>query len=229
MKWLVVLSSLFVHGQVSALGLCKPAADGEGLSNSCIAGWDGASNAVAYSSSLSAMIEKLVVVIVYDSYANARYNYGHQCIIEPGDPEADPPRASRGCSKQMPLTADINNSLALAFIRTTISSAPLRSKLDAIAHLQVSYYYKRTINGNVPEMRDKVAACNTVNTHKRIAPLWNNFADNFQRDYDAYQDKYRKKIFKHYFQATKRLYGIYAKRMKKLMKKVNRDYACDSA
>lgn len=35
MKWLVVLFGLFVHTQVSAVGLCKPTADGEGMSNEC--------------------------------------------------------------------------------------------------------------------------------------------------------------------------------------------------
>ena len=59
-----MLFSLFVHGQVSAVGLCKPATDGEGLSSDCIGGWDGASNAVAYAASLSAMIEKLAMVRV---------------------------------------------------------------------------------------------------------------------------------------------------------------------
>ena len=223
MKWLVVLFSLFMHTQVSAVGLCKPTADGEGAISMCIGGWNGATKAVAYSLALQSMLEKLLVVITYDSYVNNSYVYGAMCYINTGDYENNPPIPSTGCMGHMPLKSAINASLTTAFHRTIKTSRKLEAKLLAIATSQVTYY-----GGvhNSPERQDELHACNTRHIHKRVASLWADFADNFQRDYDAYQDKYRKKIFKHYFQAIKRLYGIYANRMKKLMKKVKREYDC---
>ena len=223
MKWLVVLVSLFVHTQVSAVGLCKPTADDEGMSNKCIGGWNGATKSLAYVGALTAMLEKLQVVIIYDSYAHSKYDFGHLCEVSAGNPDVDPPIPARGCLNHMPQQSDINTSLASAFHRTLDTSQALFKKLEGVVTAQI--YYEIGSSNN-PEIRDQISACQTRSIHKKIAGYWNNFADNFQRDYDAYQDKYRKKIFKHYFQAIKRLYGIYANRMKKLMRKVKREYDC---
>lgn len=118
----------------------------------------------------------------------------------------------------------INTSLVNAFHRTLGSARQLMNEIDGIAIAQLVY---RIGTDNNVQLRDKIEACRTRDTHNKIAPLWNNFADNWKKDYKAYKDKYRKKIFKTYFTAIKRLYGIYASRMKKLMKKVGRDYDCD--
>ena len=225
MKWLLVLCSLVVGGQVYAEGLCKPLADGKGASNDCIADWEGAENAVAYAGALAAMLGKFSYAIVYDSYEHHGYWFGYKCIADIGNPNEDPPEQPRGCLTPSAPNTDINVSLTNAFHRTLDTANRLLTKLHGSVVSQLSYEDSSVVN--IPELRDKIAACDTKNTHNKIAPLWNNFADNYKKDYKAYKDKYRKKIFKTYFTAIKRLYGIYASRMKKLMKKVGRDYDCD--
>lgn len=224
MKWLIVLASLFAYGQVSAAGLCLPTADGEGLSHRCVVGWNGATNYIAYAGALSAMIDKFTTVIVYDSFANHAYWFGFTCIPSPGYPatEEEPAEPPGGCTGEVRDKAKINVPLATAFQRTLRASHTLMGELQVAPHL-----YYRFSGSNVPEINDKKEACKSMTTYSGIAPHWNHFADSFRRDYDAYQDKYRKKIFKHYFQAIKRLYGFYTKRMKRLMRQVKREYNCD--
>ena len=224
MKWLVVVCSLVVGSQVYAEGLCKPLADGKGASDYCIAGWDGAENAVAYAGALAAMLDKLTTAITFDSFINQNYEFAPRCKVNEGNPNADPPEPSSGCMAESIASSEVNASLVNAFHRTLGSARLLLQETEGTAKLQLIY---RIGTGNNVQLRDKIAACATRYTHNKVAPLWNNFADNWKKDYKAYKDKYRKKIFKTYFTAIKRLYGIYASRMKKLMKKVGRDYDCD--
>ena len=222
MKWLVVLCSLYVCGQAYAEGLCKRLANDQGMSNLCIADWNGSAKVVAYAGALSAMLDKFSYTIIYDSYHNDAYWFGYMCSESlPSPTEGD---THQGCSGKVASKSKINTSLANAFLDTLVTAATLESELEAQASLQLRYM---SGTRNLPELRDKLAACGIHRGHREVAPLWNNFADNYQREYRAYKDKYRKKIIKTYFNALKRLYGIYAARMKKLMKKVGRDYDCD--
>lgn len=225
MKWLVVVCSLVVGSQVYAEGLCEPLADGKGASGSCIADWEGGESAVAYAGALAAMLEKFSYAIVYDAYKNRGYWFGYRCGIDEGNPNEDPPEPPRGCLIPSAPSTDINVSLTTAFHRTLDTAGALEAKLQGA--IIASLTYRASSHINFPELRDKIEACTTRYIHNKVAPLWNNFADNWKKDYKAYKDKYRKKIFKTYFTAIKRLYGIYASRMKKLMKKVGRDYDCD--
>ena len=224
MKWLLVLASLFIHTQVSAAGLCIKDDNGE-MPQRCIVGWNGVTNQIAYAGALSAMIDKFTTIIAYDSYINHGYWFGFECLVDSGVPATDedpaePPGGCTGAARYY--TETINVPLATAFQRTLTAGRALIMKLQFGPAL-----YYRNYTTNVPEKIDKSDACRSVTTYLGIAPLWRNFADSFQRDYDSYKDKYRKKIFKHYFQATKRLYGFYANRMKKLMRQVKREYNCN--
>lgn len=223
MKWLVVLFALFMHGQLSAVGLCKKT--DQGVSNNCIAGWNGATDQLAYAGALSAMIDKLGTVIVYDSYANHGYWFGLECKVDPGYPatEEDPAEPPGGCTRLPTFEETINVPQATAFQKTLRSAHVLIIELNPSRILTYRGYAT-----NVPEKNDKTDACNSMNTYLGIAQHWNNFATAFQQDYDAFNDRYRKKIFKNYFQAIKRLYGFYANRMKRLMKNVKREYRCEA-
>ena len=224
MKWLLVLASLFIHTQVSATGLCIKDDNGE-MSQKCIAGWNGVTNQIAYSGALSAMIDKFTTVIAYDSYHRHAYWFGFECLVHPGYPATgeDPAEPPEGCTGSARYTETINVPLATAFQRTLTAATALINELQVYPAL-----IYRDSSTNVPEKIDKGDACRSVTTYLGMAQHWNNFANNFQQDYDAYDDKYRKRIFKNYFQAIKRLYGFYANRMKRLMKGVKREYRCDS-
>lgn len=222
MKWLVVLFALFVHGQVSAAGLCKKNDNGE-MTNKCIAGWNGATDHLAYAGALSAMLDKFLSIIVYDSYDNAGYWFGMRCRVDPGDLTIDPPEPSIGCTGVRIYDSVINSSLSISFHRTLKTASVLMDELNWV-NPALSY---RVSSFNVPAKNDKEAACSVIASHQGIAPLWIAFADSFRQDYDAYNDQYRKKLYKNWFQGIKRLYGFYANRMKRLARNIKREYRCE--
>ena len=222
MKWLVVVLSLFVYGQLSAAGLCIKNDDGE-FTNNCIVGWNGATDYIAYAGALSAMLDKFTSAIFYDSFENQRNWFGVRCRIEPGVHDADPPEAPTGCTARTLTEESKNISLATSFQRTLETADPL---IDELSWTAPALQFRNS-SYHSPRKNDKSAACNTMMNHLGIAPLWTAFASSFQQDYDAYNDPYRKKIFKHWFQAIKRLYGFYANRMKRLSRNIKREYRCE--
>ena len=226
MKWLVVVLSLFVYGQVSATGLCKKT--DEGVSGSCIVGWNGATDVAAYGGSLAAMLDKFFMIIGYDSYTDDRRWFGFICAMDIGGaPDDDPREDSTGCSYDVPSLSNINTPMVHAFYRTLETGRKLSKKLEQMIQPTFKYLTEYGEDNNVPVARDKKNACAIFHYHRKMAPLWNNFATSFQQDYDAYNDRHRKKIVKNWFQANKRLYGFYANRMKRLLRNVKREYRCE--
>ena len=220
MKWLIVLASLVMHEPVSAAGLCKPT--GDNRKAECIAGWKGATDVVAYAGALNAMIDKLIMSIIYDSYTDQRRWFGFYCNRTKGDRDADPPQPPGGCQLDTPSVSSVSEPLANAFWSTLDKADKLELRLRELVHPTLDF-----ITFFDPEKHDKISACNAEYYHTRIASYWNDFATAFRQDYDAYDDKYRKRIFKNYFQAIKRLYGFYANRMKRVMKTIKREYRCE--
>ena len=217
MKWLVVLVALFMHTQVFAAGVCH---DGK-----CIGGWDGATIAVSFSGALHALIDKFTTTIVYDSYVNHNLYFGFRCVVNPGyaGDEVNQPEPPSGCmsdaTKNPP--PSINVPLATAFKKTLKAADNLLAELDPIIVLS---YNQTSLNA---KQYDKIEACRSVTTYLGVASFWNKFNKSFQKDFEAYRGKYRKKIFRHHFQTIKRIYGLYANRMKKLTRKIKSDYNCD--
>ena len=230
MKWLVVLFALFVHGQVTAAGLCIKDNNGE-FTNRCIGGWNGATDVVAYGGALAAMLDKFRMVIGFDSYTDDRRWFGYICNFDSGGaPDDDPsyPREpSTGCSYEVPTLSAVNTPQVHAFYYTLKTANKLATKLEQMILPSIKYYYTYGEDGKDSTKVDKARACETTQYHRKMATLWSNFASSFQQDYDAYDDIYRKKIYKHWFQATKRLYGFYANRMKRLLRNIKREYRCE--
>ena len=133
MKWLIVLASLFVYGQVFGAGLCIPSEDGQEKSNNCIHGWKGITDYVAYSGALKTMLNKFMISIVYDTYINYYYWYGYQCGLNIGDPDSDPPEPAQGCVSPMLQKSRVNVSLANAFHETLKAANTLEDELTMIA------------------------------------------------------------------------------------------------
>ena len=220
MKWLIILFSLFVHTQVSAAGLCKPS-EHQGKFD-CIAGWNGATNYVAYAGALAALLDKFSAVIAYDSLVTPDYWFGRRCEIYPGVPDEDAPA---GCQDA---TGEIDVPLINAFHQTLEASDELMSELEKIDK-QLSYGHPQFDQGGAEATAkdyDKRYACSAANSVSRVSPLWVSFANSFQQDYNAHDNQYRKKILKHHFQAIKRLYGFYASRMNRLSRDVKREHNC---
>ena len=227
MKWLVVVLSLFVYGQVSAAGLCKKNDNGEFI-NSCIGGWNGATDVVAYAGALAAMLDKFKISIGFDSYTDDRRWFGYICHFDSGGaPDDDPREDSTGCNYEVPSLSDVNTPQVHAFFYTLKIGNKLSTKLEQMILPSLKYYHTYGEDGKDSAKVDKRRACSTIHYHRQIALLWSNFASSFQQDYDAYNDPYRKKIYKNWFQSTKRLYAFYANRMKRIMRNIKREYRCE--